>query len=231
LTVVNGLMLILLLAAVAGVLAVLGWYAAEKRRKELLAWARAHGLSFSPAREYGFDECYAGFDALRQGSNRYACNVMRGSWRDWPLLAFDYHYETHSTDSKGRRQTHHHHFSMVILDSPIPLKPLFIRPEGFFDKVTEFFGFDDIDFESAEFSRRFYVKSPDRKWAYDVIHPRTMEFLLSQPLFTLQCDARHVAAHRGSTFSAAEFGQAVAVATGILERLPDYVVKQQQEGV
>ena len=38
--------------------------------------------------------------------------------------------------------------------------------------------FDDIDFESDEFSRKFYVQSSDRKFAYDVLHPRMMEFLL-----------------------------------------------------
>jgi len=121
---------------------------------------------------------------------------MEGTWSDRHLLAFDYHYETHSTDSKGHRRTNHHHFSAVILASALPLKPLFIRAEGFFDKLTEFVGFDDIDFESAEFSRKFYVKAKDRRWAYDVIHARTMEFLLSMPRFTIQFDRNNVIANQ-----------------------------------
>jgi hypothetical protein len=39
-------------------------------------------------------------------------------------------------------------------------------------------GYDDIDFESHEFSRAFCVRSSDRKFAYDVCNARMMEFLL-----------------------------------------------------
>jgi hypothetical protein len=62
------------------------------------------------------------------------------------------------------------------------LPTLFIRREGIFDALSRAFGFDDIDFESVEFSKRFYVKSSDKRFAYDVIHPPVMEYLLaSQP--------------------------------------------------
>ena len=39
------------------------------------------------------------------------------------------------------------------------------------------FGSNDIDFESAEFSRRFQLTSPDGRWAHGVLNPRTMEFV------------------------------------------------------
>jgi hypothetical protein len=154
---------------------------------------------------------------------------MRGQWQEKQFVGFDYHYETYSRDSKGRRQTHHHHFSGVILTSPIPLKPLYIRPEGFFDKITEFFGADDIDFESAEFSRKFYVKSPDRRWAYDVIHTRMMEFLLEQPRFSLQFDPSCIIAWNKRRFSPQDFATAGDLIHGLLDRLPNYLVKQQME--
>ena len=57
---------------------------------------------------------------------------------------------------------------------------LLIRPEGFFDKVAGAFGFDDIDFESEEFSRAFFVKSSDKRFAYDVLHPRMLELLMAE---------------------------------------------------
>ena len=46
-------------------------------------------------------------------------------------------------------------FSTIVVESDVVLEPLFIRPERLFDKVKEFVGIDDIDFESAEFSRKF----------------------------------------------------------------------------
>ncbi len=222
----------LFLVAIIGVfilIAVFGWMQAEQRRKALAAWAQTRGLAFRPGKEWGWDSAYPSFACLRQGSNRYAYNIMEGQRSGRLCRAFDYHYETHSTDSKGHRQTHHHRFSAVILASPVPLKPLVIRPEGFFDRVKEFFGAGDIDFESAEFSRRFYVHSPDRRWAYDVLHPRAIEFLLAAPVFVLQFDAAQVIASRNKVFEPAEFDQGLQVIEGLLDRMPEYLVQQQRD--
>jgi hypothetical protein len=209
---------------------ILSFYLEAKRRKELALWAQSKRLVFSAGKNYGMEARFPELSALRQGENRYACNVMEGDWAGRPVTAFDYHYETYSHDSKGRRQTHHYNFSTVVIGSSLPLKQLFIRPEGLFDKVAEFFGVDDIDFESAEFSRKFFVKANDRKWAYDVIHTRTMEFLLGSPRFTIQFIPMAVAAWRASTFSVRDFEAAAEVIRGILDRLPDYLVKQLKEG-
>ncbi|MBN1943674.1 MAG: hypothetical protein JW849_10320, partial [Phycisphaerae bacterium] len=138
------------------------------------------------------------------------------------FLGFDYHYTTGS----GKNQSHHS-FSCVLLSSGVPLKELFIRPEGFFDKITEFFGYDDIDFESAEFSRAFYVKAPEKRWAYDVLHARAIEFLLNQPKFTIQFAPDCALARKSRTFRPEEFAQAAEVLRGLLDGLPNYVLQQQ----
>ena len=193
-----------------------------------MAWCRARGLTFSGEKDRSFDDRFAMFDALRHGTNRYAKYRMEGELGGRRFLGFVYHYETHSTDSKGRRQTHHHHVSGAIVWSSIPLEPLIIRSENLFDKLAGIVGFDDIDFESAEFSRKFFVKSPNRKWAYDVIHARAMEFLLAQPRFSLQFAGTLAMAWRNGTLKPPEFAQAAAVVNGLLDRLPDYVVQQQR---
>jgi hypothetical protein len=224
---VDNLLIVLVVLVIIAII-IWGAYASAKRRKQLLAWAEAHVLSFSEARGNAMESTYPQFTCLHQGSNRYSYNHLTGKWKEHDFLGFDYHYETYSYDSKGRRQTNHHYFSTVILTSPIPLQPLFIRPEGIFDKVTEFFGADDIDFESTEFSKKFFVKAPDKKWAFDVIQQRTMQFLLDSPRFNLQLGYKEIMAYHNSTFSAEQFEQAADVICGILERLPDYVVQQQK---
>jgi hypothetical protein len=206
----------------------LGRYFRAKRRKMLALWAQSKGLSFAPAREYGLARRFAEFDCLRQGDNQYAYNVMSGAWAGRPCLAFDYHYQTYETDSKGNRETHHHHFSALVLHPDLPLKPLFIRPENFLDRLAAAFGFEDINFESAEFSRRFHVKAPDRKWAYDVISQRTMEFLLAQPQFAIKFDPHGVIAYRSKRFSTADFEAAASAIAGVLDRLPEYVIQAQR---
>jgi hypothetical protein len=201
------------------------WRQDRKRRNELEAWATSRGFSFDRDRDDGMDVRFEPFSCLRQGSNRYAYDVMWGPSGERQACCFDYHYETYSTDSKGHRETHHHHFSAVVLVTNLPLKPLFIRPEGFFDKITEFFGADDIDFESAQFSREFYVKAPERRWAFDVIHQATMEFLLGEPRYHVQFAGPFVMAWRANRFAVRDFQGALDVAAGILDRLPNYVLQ------
>ncbi len=208
--------------------AVFSHRAQQKRMAAIQAFAAAHGLSFNPARDARVEDQFPEFACFRQGSNRYGYNFFRGPWKERPLLAFDYHYETYSTDSKGRRSTHHHHFSCVLLDPGIPLRPLTVRPEGVFDKLAGFFGFDDIDFESAEFSKRFHVKAPDRKWAYDVLHARAIEFIMAQPPFEFEFSERQVLIKRNRRMSLDEFAQAAHFGTGLLDQFPPYLVEQQR---
>jgi hypothetical protein len=201
----------------------IGVWRIAKRRKEIEAWAAGKGLSFLAGRDHGFDERYRAFGCLRRGHGRYAYNIAEGERNGRRLTTFDYRYVT---GSGKNRQTHH--FSAVVLGSDVPLEPLAIRSENVFDRVTEFFGLDDIDFESAEFSREFHVKSPDKRWTYDVLHQRTMEHLLSMPRFSIEFDDRHVIAWRNRRFNVETFDSAIGVVEGILDRLPEYVVRQQR---
>lgn len=224
----SGIWIVFVIGFIAA-MAILGHIQAQKRRKELEAWAVAQGLSFTPDKVRDVDSRFPGFEALAKGENRYAHNVMAGLRGGAEFQTFDYHYETHSHDSKGRRQTHHHFFSVVILGAPVPLQPLTIRPEGFFDRIGAFFGYEDINFESAEFSRKFHVSAPDRRWAYDVLHARAIEFLLASPAYSIDMEPAHAMAWRTSRFSLEQFGEAAGLVEGLLARIPDYV-KQAQLG-
>lgn len=226
------------IAVIIVVAVIAGNAAARRRRQALAAWAAARGLAFSEARDPAMDERFPLLSCLRQGSDRYAHNICRGpvragdgeSWGEGDLWAFDYHYETHSTDSKGRRTTHHHRLSVLLLQTALPLKPLHIRPEHFFDKVGEFFGADDIDFESAEFSRRFCVRSPDRRWAFDVITQEMMEFLLGAGgRSTINIENGRIAVYDNSTFSPPEFEGALRLVTGLLDRIQPSVIRELTE--
>ena len=71
-----GLFLIAVVVLVI-VMAVIGHAQAQKRRKDLAAWAAAHGLEFSPEKMGGVDVRFPGFEALRRGDNRYAHNILK----------------------------------------------------------------------------------------------------------------------------------------------------------
>jgi len=169
--------------ALVATLAYFSWLAEKKRTEEMSALARELGLRFDPGVDHDHDDEYAQFEIFRRGHSRIARNTLSGSIQlfdqDCRLVAGDYRYKVTSGSGKNRR-TSTYRFSYLIVHPPWMTPPLLIRPEGVFDKIKGVFGFDDIDFESAEFSRKFYVKSSDKRFAYDVLHPRMMEFLLSE---------------------------------------------------
>ncbi len=155
----------------------------RKRRDELAALAASLGWAFDPARDRSHDDTYSQFEVFRRGHSREAYNTMSGSveidGRAFPARAGDFLYKVTRSNGKTTTTTTYR-FSYLILHPPFPRVPdLLIRREGLLDKLAGALGFDDIDFESAEFSRRFHVKSRDKRFAYDVCHPRMMEFLLA----------------------------------------------------
>lgn len=216
---------ILAFFVVAALIVAALWFGA-KRKKELSVWAANAGLTFSSRSDRTYDNRYPKFGCLHRGHSRSAYNIASGSWNGRSLEAFDYRYVT----GHGKNRTTHT-FSAIILESCLPLKPLQIRSENAFDKLTEFFGVDDIDFESAQFSREFHVKGPDKKWAYDVLHQRTMEFLLSNPKFSIEFGTDHVICWRNRRFDLQTRETAIGVVEGILDRVPEYLVREQRRGV
>jgi len=177
------ILIVVLIAGVAIAAAIVAHIQAKKRREALAALAKKLGWDFYPGRDSSHDDQYAHFEIFRKGHSRVAFNTLVGSvridGRDFPARMGDFQYKITRRNGKSSSTTTYR-FSYLILHLPFPRVPdLLIRPEGFFDKLAGVVGFDDIDFESAEFSKRFCVKSNDKRFAYDVCHPRMMEFLLA----------------------------------------------------
>jgi len=73
-----------------------------------------------------------------------------------------------------------------MLTLPIVCPELTIAKEGIFSKIAQSFGYDDIDFESHEFSRKFCVRSKDKKFAYDICNAQMIEYLLANQDMSLE---------------------------------------------
>ena len=197
--------------------------AARRRRNALFELAARLGLNFSPGNDCELADRFGFLDKLAQGSNRYVCNVISGNYRQNQVLVFDYHYETHSTDSNGHTQTHHHYFSCFILLLPTNFPELKITHEGLFSKIAQALGYEDIDFESAEFSRTFCVRSKDRKFAYDVCNAQMMEYLLANRDLSLEIEGPALALAFDTRLSAAEIESNLKRLLEIRLRLPEYL--------
>ncbi|MHC4327196.1 MAG: hypothetical protein ACYSWW_03615 [Planctomycetota bacterium] len=148
------------------------------------------GLTFDPAKNRQIARRYSFLEKLRKGSvynimsNGYAYNIISGSFRGYDVTVFDYHYET----GKDKDHLHLDDFSLFILHLPAVFPELVIGPEGVFSKMAQVVGYDDIDFESREFSRKFCVRSADKKFAYDVCNARMIEYLLANRDFSMEIE-------------------------------------------
>lgn len=159
-------------------LAYWGYLQEKKRREAFAALAAQLGLHYI-AKDFSIASRYSFLDTLCRGDNRYAFNILTGPFQNHSVRVFDYHYETHSTDSKGNRQTHHHYFSFFILEQERSFPELKIYPETLMSRLGQMLGFDDIDFESIEFSKAFTVRSTEKRFAFDVCHTGMMTYLLA----------------------------------------------------
>jgi hypothetical protein len=168
--------------------AIFGFIASEKRRQAMRDLAAKLGLSFYNGKDKAIARQYEFLDKLRQGHNRYAYNILSGNYRGCEVKIFDYHYQTGSG-----KDTHHYNISFFILQMPMVFPELKIGPENFFSKIGQALGYDDIDFESHEFSRKFCVRSKDKKFAYDVCNAQMIEYLLSNPDLIIEIESNVLA--------------------------------------
>ncbi len=197
----------------------------EKKRAAFRALAAKLNFIYQPEMNHGLATQYAFLTKLNTGSNRYASHILRGTSGGFELLAFDHHHETYTTDSKGNRTTHHYHHSVYVLNLPRDFPKLTVYPEGIFSKIAQAFGYDDIDFESAEFSRAFCVRSPDKRFAYDVCHALAIEFLLENRSMGLEIDSTTLASIDEGALSSTEVESRLARLIAFRKLMPEYLLK------
>lgn len=196
---------------------------ARKRREALLELAQRLNLRFEPDVDREIPSRFSFLNQFAQGENRYATNLLSGNYRHNEILAFDYHYETTSTDQKGNRTKHHHWFSFFILTLPRTFPELTVRRENFFLKIAEAFGYQDIKFESAEFSKNFNVRSPDKKFAYDVCNAQMMEYLLANRDLSVEIENNVIALAFNACLSVEQIEFNLQRLVEIRSRLPEYL--------
>ncbi|HVE74719.1 MAG TPA: DUF3137 domain-containing protein [Mycobacteriales bacterium] len=167
-----------------GVVGYIGYQQEKKRRAQLMAFARSQGWTYSASDDSWADRFEGA--PFGTGDDRTVTNILSGPWQGEQILAFDYSYETSTTDSKGNRRTTTHRFAVCALSLPGWLPTLELRPENVLTRLGGALGLDDVELESEDFNRRYRVRASNPKFAYDVLHPRTMEALLTGPARNLR---------------------------------------------
>ena len=216
--------LIILVGVVVVCGIVFAWHLEHKRTNELRAFAQEMGLTFSQARDSTADKRFARFAMFKRGRSRRAWNIMRGqvalAGHDVNVELGDFRY----TVGSGKDQKTYK-FSYMVAVNPIGTCPeTIVRREGIFDRVKGMLGFDDIDFESADFSKKFHVSSDDKRFAYDLISQEMMEFMLQNPPSAMELDGELVCISDGSSrWKAGDFRSSMRWFGSMLERWPRHL--------
>lgn len=133
------------------------------------------------------DSLIRAYGLTENGFGHSTDQLVRAGNDGLPLDAFVHHWKTShtetTTDSEGRTQTRtvtdNHSETVCVLTMPFAFPLICTDGSG---------GGKRVRFESEAFNNRFKVKTNSPKFAYDVLHPRTMEFLMASepPEFRLE---------------------------------------------
>ena len=214
----------LVVVAVLGLFGLAAWWSwtqAKKRRELLQAFARSQGWTWVAADDR-WTERFQG-SPFGEGDNREARNILDGTFQGRPMIAFDYAYQTHSTDSKGNRTTTTHRYAVCSLGMPAALRTFELVPEGLLGRVGTMLGMQDIELESEDFNRRFRVRCDDAKLAYDLLPARTMEALLARPALHVRLSGADALCWESGAHSPVELLSRLDTLRTLLDGVPAFV--------
>ena len=212
-------------AIIAVVVMIRDFRKAKKRRADLAALAAELFLSFSPDGDNKLAARLAAFNSVCFGFGlvypRTACNVLRGNVLGRGVMACDFQFG-------GKDKTT---YSAILATSSCRFDHLLIRPEGALDRMGWHIDAGDIDFESQEFSDRFLVKCPDRKFAYDVITPQMMAMLLDSDEWIIEAWGHDLLLWKGfAEVSPDELRAGIELAGRFLDLVPEHVRRERAAG-
>lgn len=222
------LLLIVAAVAIAAYFGYRNWQQEQKRRELLLMWATNSGYSFV-VEDDTWCERWRG-TPFGEGDHRKARNVLTGVMKDRPFAAFDYSYQTHSSDGKGGQSTTTHRYVVTSLQLPTYLPQLQVTPENLFTRLGNALGLDDIEMESEDFNRRYRVHARDRKFACDVLTPRTMQLLLSRPVLSWRIDGSDIVAWQDGHLTPALCLATTNQLQEVLDGIPSFVWHDREIG-
>jgi hypothetical protein len=172
------------------------------------------------------DTLIAKYGLTTAGFGHTTEKVIRGNNDGLPVEAFVHRWKTQRTetytDSEGRTRTR------TVTENHSEIVSAIMMPFSFpMLSVGGGWGGKKVNFESEEFNDRFTVRTDDPKFASDVIHPRTMEFLIAEqpPGFRIDGDVMRFSVDKHDTQL---IGFCADFAHEFLSRVPSFVWKDLQ---
>lgn len=213
-----------LIALIAILLPIVGWtvwQAEKKRRQGFSDWAAQHGWLYDHCRNATLKHRYAFLDRLKIGHSRRASHHLKGHWGGRAATAFCFAY---TTGSGKNQQTHYLGVVLMKLERHFP--ELRIYPENILLRFGQMMGYDDIDFESVDFSKTFTVRSEDKKFAYDFCNTGMMELLLHARQTALELEGDTLALFLDRYLKPEDLKPLLDFLTSIRGEMPEYLFRR-----
>lgn len=169
------LVFIAVAASIVIAIAIVAWQVEKRRRARFAAWAAENGWTYEPGDDSGRPSRYARFKPFGLGHSRRAQHVLHRRLDDVDVEVFEYQY---TVQTGKHSQTYV--FTVAAGTMPLDGHGLVVKTEHLGHKLVDALGGEDIDVEHDEFSRRFWVQCQDRRFAYDILHPPMIDFLLAR---------------------------------------------------
>ncbi len=204
------------------VLVVVSVIRAKKRREAMAAYAASRGWRYATT-DASLVDRFQG-TPFGEGRSRAASNVVYGQHEGRAMVAFDYQFTTTSGTGKNSHTTTHH-WSVLATSMGVTMPALSVEPEGVFGRVIGRLLDTDIEMESEDFNRAFTVRCPNRKFAFDVLHPQMIELLMHWPELGWRFERDSMLVVRNGSHSIQEVDAKIQVMDAIIDRIPEFVWK------
>ena len=154
----------------------LQWWLKQRRIVELKTMATQLGLRYSAVDQEGLSAWP--FVLLQKGEGRGVENVMAGTWQGLEIREFDFWYYEESSNGKGGRSRTYYRFSCALAWIETACPGLSVTRENLLSRMAGAVGFEDIQLELEAFNRAFVVRSTDRRFAFDFLDARMIDWML-----------------------------------------------------
>lgn len=170
-------------AAILGFFTIVSPILRRKRTEVLKKAASNLDMAFSEEDKMLEQEIFLQFPLFQRGYSRKIKNILYKNSATGKTILFDYDFKEGSGENSSQ-------YCQTVAAFHVPNRnlPLFsLRPENVFDKVGEFFGQQDIDFESyPEFSKSYRLQGELELAIREVFNFEVLQFFSQNPGWWLE---------------------------------------------
>ncbi len=193
--------------AVILLFAVIAWWMERTRRDPFDIMAEKLNLRHMPGRNHDLVHRYPFIDGLTQRDNRYAFNMMEGTYKGHAVAAFDCRFETPPEGTGGKREPRRRYVSFAVLHHEMHAPTLYIMPAALHAKLPKAPPCEAIKIAPEAPGTPFVVMGDDPEFARRVCQQGLMEYAALFKDCALLLSGDMVALWAPSKFKAEEITQ------------------------